>query len=334
VTLYPNKPKPSSAGYKRVVNISATDLVDPNPDLLTSLKRAVHEVDLLQVSDPVAWAALFDRLPALWQPLFKTSILDRDRFRYAVYGWNQDLKQDAYTAVSIALLGKVAAWLRNDATLVDPTSWSSILDGNNPTQSVAARRPTADVNGHLSFATNDCYPWLLNGQNNFTTKWGLCGWMRQPVSALETLFCIYDGVGGATARKLYLQTNTARRLVFGAFISGNDGRQMMTPSNSLPVAGTPTFVYFAYDSSLGGDANIKIFIDFVEIGGLVGANLGVGGVLTTLPAPTGFALFGNLANSAGGSTPYNGTLSKNWYLTSDTLTVAEQQNLAALEPLV
>lgn len=210
-----------------------------------------------------------------------------------------------------------------------------MLDANHATANVA-RAPAAAASAGNSrpiatytSANNDAMVRSVTGINQ-TTKWGFAGWFRQPVSALETVFCIFTGTNGASARKVLCQFTTSRRVIFGAYISGTDGRMGTTAINALPAAGTWAWVYWLYDSSLGGDANIRIRINTVNQAGLTMANIGVGGTLTTLPAPTGNGIFGNLSDAVS-LQGFNGDIGPNAFFLNDDLTVDEETNLMNFE---
>lgn len=232
--------------------------------------------------------------------------------------------------------GKVSAWIRTALTEVEGTGARRVIDVLNPSsiarQVVNARRPSllTTSNGlpRLRFATNDALSWALNGGNDLTKKFGFATWLRQPTSALETVFAIYNGTGGASVRRLYMQFNTGNRFVFGAYIDGTNGRQGMTSTGAFNT-GDWVWVYCPYDSSRGGDANVRIRINGNEQT-LTYANLGAGGTLGELPAATGNALFGNL-NDGTALTAFNGDVGPNLFILRDNLTVDEELSLMNFE---
>ena len=164
---------------------------------------------------------------------------------------------------------------------------------------------------------------------NTADKWGFATWVRQPTSALATIFGIFNGTNGASARKLFCQLNTSRRVQFGIYINNVDGRQFNTAINTLPAAGTWVWVYWLYDSSLGGDANARVHINTADIG-LTGANLGAGGTIGTLVQPTGNGTFGNLSDGVS-LQGLNGDIGPNAFFLNDDLTVDEETNLMNFE---
>lgn len=230
---------------------------------------------------------------------------------------------------SPAGLSKVTAWLRRpEVDTGNVASWTSMLDSNHAVQTVDARRPQGAADGGMVYATNDAMSWPLNGTNNHVSKWWCAFWMNQPVSALETVFAIFNGTLGASARKLFIQTNTARRLAFGVYDGGAALRQAMTGINALPVAGTPGFIRCEYDGTQAADDKFKVFIGEV----LQANNMsGAGTAPASLNAPTGSVLFGDL-NDGVASTPYNGKIYRNFYCGSSLLTAAEGLALMNFEP--
>jgi hypothetical protein len=226
-------------------------------------------------------------------------------------------------------LSKVTAWLRRgEVDTGNVASWTSMLDSNHAVQTVDARRPVGGADGSMTYATNKAMVWPLNGTNNHTAIWWCAFWYDQPVSALETLFAIYNGTNGASARKLFVQTNTSRRLTFGVYDAGAGLRQAMTNTSVLPAAGTPGFIRVEYDGSQSGDNKFKLFVNEV----LATNNMsGAGTAPTELNAPTGNAIFGNL-NDGVASTAYNGFLYRNFYLGNGLLTAAEGAALMNFEP--
>jgi hypothetical protein len=229
----------------------------------------------------------------------------------------------------------VSAWLDNATIGADAVAAvvDRIAGGASATQATAGRRPTGNADRSMTFATNDSLSWPLGAGNNQNTTPGICFYMKQPVSALETIFAIYNGAGGASVRKLLVGTNTARRLVASAYISGNDGRQISTPVNSLPVAGTSCFARMSYDSAVGGDGCVTLAVNGTAIGSLTGANLGAGGTLGVLPTATGNAVIGDLADGVA-VVPYNGTLGRYIFALSAAPNAAQEAWLMSMAPLV
>lgn len=78
----------------RIAKISASELDETQdatpglePDLLTLVKRLVHQMDLLEVSDFSGWQGAVDALTRDdFKKLFTLAKADRLRIRYAMYG--------------------------------------------------------------------------------------------------------------------------------------------------------------------------------------------------------------------------------------------------------
>ncbi len=88
----------------RVVKITARDLIDPTPDTLTLLKRAVNTMDGIEVSDNPQWVTRTGTLPAQYRNLFARGQYDRIRYRHYIYGLDKPGQQLALTAVNAALV--------------------------------------------------------------------------------------------------------------------------------------------------------------------------------------------------------------------------------------
>lgn len=93
MSFRPSKPAfcAKQGEINRVAIISQFEQVDPNPDQLTLLKRKVKQFDDLEVSNNAAWLS---KLAAISRPeyrkMFQGGNNDRLRFRYLVYGWDDE----------------------------------------------------------------------------------------------------------------------------------------------------------------------------------------------------------------------------------------------------
>jgi lysophospholipase L1-like esterase len=78
---------PTDAGYAVMAQLfhDAIAAIKESADPLLYLKRLIYDFDLLESSQPAAWAA---RVATIINPDYKRIFaLDRIRYRYAVYGW-------------------------------------------------------------------------------------------------------------------------------------------------------------------------------------------------------------------------------------------------------
>lgn len=227
--------------------------------------------------------------------------------------------------------GKVSGWLRLAASSQSGGEWTpsivDVLNSNPVVQTDVDRRAAvgASANGFptMVFDGTDVHLWpLSNTIQNMATKLGLFFWIKPAtVVGVQVHFSV-GTVGGASARKIFLYQNGST-LVADCYISGTDGRSLASAALTL-TAGAWHSVYWQYDSSRGGDANMALFVNKVSIG-LTGANLGVGGTLTVLPQPTGNMLIGGNSDSDTPAQPYVNAseMGPNIIPLNDNLTTAE-----------
>ena len=244
----------------------------------------------------------------------------RGSFRPAPFGANQ------------GLAGKVSAILDLSASAQSGGEWTNWVDllNDNPGVINAARRPAVTASGNglptATFATNDCVSVpLVAAINNQVTK---CGWAFHlkvgNIAATSTLITIGTGTLGASAQKLRLLILASEALRADCFISGANGRLFTT--TAVLTQNATTWVRLEYDSSRGGDANIKVFFDTVDQAGSF-SDSGAGGTLTTLPVVTGNMLIGNINDDPTPSAPLAGIVGPRIYCLRENLTLAEDTAL-------
>jgi hypothetical protein len=94
----------TSTHIRKVAKISQFERIDPAPDNLTLLKRKVDEFDQLEVSDNTAWS---DAVAAIsnsyYRRMFQGGIFDRLRFRYLVYGFDDETMATVQSELDAAL---------------------------------------------------------------------------------------------------------------------------------------------------------------------------------------------------------------------------------------
>lgn len=101
----PFKPAFSSTAteIRKVAIISQFERIDPSPDQLTLLKRKVDEFDQLETSDEPAWS---DAVAAIsnsyYRRMFQGGQFDRLRFRYHVYGFDDETLAVVFTELDTA----------------------------------------------------------------------------------------------------------------------------------------------------------------------------------------------------------------------------------------
>jgi hypothetical protein len=102
-----NRPYRASATQgqiNRVAIISDFERIDPAPDNLTLLKRKVDEFDQLEVSDESAWSdAVAAIANSYYRRMFQGGIFDRLRFRYLVYGFDDETMATVQSELDAAL---------------------------------------------------------------------------------------------------------------------------------------------------------------------------------------------------------------------------------------
>lgn len=104
MTAYVKNPASISSATEvnRAVGITARDMIDASPDILTLLKRAVSTMDALEASDNVEWQARVASLPEQHRQLFALGRFDRARHRYSTYGLDRSGQQIALDEVTAA----------------------------------------------------------------------------------------------------------------------------------------------------------------------------------------------------------------------------------------
>jgi hypothetical protein len=230
-------------------------------------------------------------------------------------------------------LSKVSAWLRHTQTSSDLTEWTSQLDATNAT-SGPSNAPTAGTSAGnarpiatWAVAGNDAMQWSINSANFPRSKFWVRFWMRQPTSALETLFAVYNQTGGSSTRSIIAQTNTSGRLVIGVYDAGLGLRQGMTPITTLAAA-TWTWVAFIFDGSQTGDAKMIIKVNGGSALSLTYS--GTGTPPSELNSATGNIVIGDLRFGTA-FVPFNGSLGQNLFVGTDDLTAQEDTNLMNFE---
>lgn len=100
----PYKASGTQGQINRVAIISDFERVDPAPDNLTLLKRKVDEFDQLETSDESAWS---DAVAAIsnsyYRRMFQGGNMDRLRFRYLVYGFDDETIETVLLELDTAL---------------------------------------------------------------------------------------------------------------------------------------------------------------------------------------------------------------------------------------
>jgi hypothetical protein len=236
--------------------------------------------------------------------------------------------------------GKVAGWLRLQASSQSGgefTNWVDAVNSNPAVQADTDRRAavSASVNGlpTMVFDATDMYQWPLSAAiNNMTTKLGFWFWFKPSnVAAVQRLLnCTITTGAAATFEKFSLYANN-RTLLCETYITNATGRVGTTASNVLTVD-TYTAIYMQYDSSRGGDANLAIFTDGTSRT-LNYTNIGAGGTLGALQAPTGNIIIGSFNNSDTPAQPIldEGELGPNLFAFNDNLTAGEIADFLAFE---
>ena len=236
--------------------------------------------------------------------------------------------------------GKLAGWLRLQASTPSSGEWASVVDAlnSNPAaQPGANRKPAVGTSGNglqtMVFDGSDMLLWPLNASiNNRTDKQGYWFWFKPAVvNTLQRLLNITIATGAAaTFEKLSFYANN-RTLVCEVYITNATGRVGTTASNVL-TAGAWHAIYLQYDSSRGGDANLAMFVGGTSAS-LNFTNIGAGGTLGALQAPTGNCIIGSFNNS---DTPTQaidngGEIGPNIFPFNDNLTAGEIASFLAFE---
>lgn len=96
--------KVNSTEIRRIAKISQFERVDPSPDNLTLLKRKVDEFDVLETDDPPEWETAVGAISdENYRKLFQGGNMDRLRFRYQAYGWDNATIERMLTDLTTAL---------------------------------------------------------------------------------------------------------------------------------------------------------------------------------------------------------------------------------------
>lgn len=336
MTAYPrgHASRQDASFLNRVTKITAEDTAVAMPDTLTQVKREVNVLDLLEVSDNPSWVTKVAALPVLYRKMFQGSSFDRIRYRYHVYGYQSNLLNEVlFALVQTNYSSKVSGWIRLAASSQSGGEWTpsivDVLNGGSPiVQTDVDRRAAVGASANslptMVFDGTDVHLWPQSPAHSSTAKVGIWLWYRPAtVSGIQRLYGVANGVAGSGSNRLQFYANGST-LSCEAYITGADGRSATTPSLTL-TAGVWHALYVQYDSSRGGDDNLRIYVNGV-LPSLVYANVGAGGTLAALPAATGNALVGAGTDS---DTPVQaiangGMLGPNAYAMVDNLTASEQ----------
>jgi hypothetical protein len=226
---------------------------------------------------------------------------------------------------SNANAGPLAAWLRlSGATLVsgDVSSIPDEFSANPATQTTAAARPTAENSANglpcMRYAGTDLISWPLVANNNSVNQWGFGGWFKpDAVANARMIFFAYAAGGATSAHRMQLFFNVTQ-VAWQVYINNAAGRSGLTSMGLLSTGWQ--FVTFEYDKDGATEADQVV----ITINGTVcaspGSNIGVGGTLGALTAPTGFAFIGR----DGGANPYQGLIGPNLYVLNAKMAGATQ----------
>lgn len=341
MTFHPNKARTDAIGVNRVVEISQFDRVDPNPDQLCLLKRLVDQYDVLRAANPAAFATAVGLVNARYRRMFTGSNLDQYRFRYLVYGSDEDTQANVYTTLYTAITPATTGasqWWRNSTIVGDVTTWTEVLTANHMTAN-AARAPTGVASSGLDFDTNDCMGFTLNAVSFNAEAFWFYLWVKpDAVAASQTLLSISIGTGGANARTLVLMFGTSS-IMCDIFVSGTAGRRALVAGQA--AAGTARLWGVEYNNSKVGEANKVTLTRDANILVPTFSDVGLGGALGSLVNPLpGKGLIGNF-NDGVASNPLNGVVGRNAFAgvaamagsTVGCLTTAARNAIFALEPL-
>jgi hypothetical protein len=200
--------------------------------------------------------------------------------------------------------GLVAGWLRLSASTQSGGEYTNLVDVLNSNPAVQAdtdRRcaVSTSANGLLTmvFDGSDMYQWPLSAAiNNMTTKLGFWLWFKPAsVASVQRLLNATIAAGAVAGLEKFSFYTNNRTLVCEVYVSNTTGRIGTTASNVL-TAGQWHSIYLQYDSSRGGDANLAMYVNGVQVS-LNYSNIGVGATLDVLQAPTGNILVGSFNNS-------------------------------------
>ncbi len=230
----------------------------------------------------------------------------------------------------------VSAWLRLAASTPVSSEYDAVTDvlNTNPTaQTDADRKPTATTAANglpiTTFDGTDVLTWSLAASNNATAAWGFALWFN-PGSVAGSQAILSIRTAAASVNKLMIWLSGSK-LAMDAYVSGNNGRRIESTTTTM-VAGTWYWLRVAYDSAVGGDGCVSLYVD-EALQAVTANNLGAGGTLGALPAPTGTALFGGVTDSDTPSTPVQngGIYGPNWFILNAIPTAGQAANLQTFE---
>ncbi len=248
---------------------------------------------------------------------------------------------DAFNPTTYA---KTMAHLRNDElTAVGIASVTDLKAVNPATQAEAARQPIGAADGSMDWdGAVDSLSWPLAVNNHNATKEGHLFWVVSATNASETFMSQRPGTGGTNGNRLYLKSDSSRRIIADIYITaGGNGRRFTSAIDVIPALGTPYFFYYRYDGSIGGDASvdIQVGVDGGAMASLIAggafSDLGAGGTMGTMPTVTGNTIIGNINNSAVAGSTFTGKFGRDWWVVNDTLNAAEvtlYKNFRVLAP--
>jgi len=236
------------------------------------------------------------------------------------------------SAALVSALSKVGARLRLGVSAPNAGEYDVIVDANggaSTNQTDADRKPAAatSTNG-LPVATWDGTDVLVWPNVQGTTKWGVACWVKPgTVSSAQLIYSRFNGTNASTQRVWQTGWSATGVMTTSVWIStaGGTGRNINSAGSTI-AAGVWRFFYSAYDSSLGGDANVMHFLDGVAIAQSGNSNIGAGGTLGALQSSTGNAFIGGQSDSDTPASPLSNNTQTGpiLYTMTDTLTVAEQ----------
>lgn len=236
----------------------------------------------------------------------------------------------------------VVAWLRLQASSQSDGEWTpnivDVLNAGSPVVQTDTDRRFAvgtSVNGLPTMVSDgsDVHVWPISPALTSTTKLGIMFWVKvgSIAAANQIFFAIFNGAGGASARKI--QTGIATSgLQTSVWVDASTGRNINS-ATGLISANTWFNFYMQYDSSRGGDTNVAHYINGSLIAQGANTNIGVGNPLGALVSATGNATLGGQTDS---DTPGNPILSggefgPNIFIFNENLTDSQINNLSAFE---
>lgn len=161
-----------------------------------------------------------------------------------------------------ATAGAVTAWLQNATLSGAISTLPDLISPAAPaTQGTAARQPTGNADGTMTFDGNDCLVVPFNSNTISTTTQGFCFWMKLTgVTNAQNPLSMVGAAGGSTSR--------GRPEVGGVNGVGGMARTMgsIGGSNSTWAAGTFVantwqFVCHEYDGGAALGSRMNLFIN-------------------------------------------------------------------------